>query len=174
MKKCFQVLFNRPLQFEDEVIYGFRVPCDERALRLANYCVEEVIGKWCFISRHGGKIVDKTKWVDMSSRVYHSGAATRLYSYTAALNTNTYYRIDEYWVEDDYDLTDAKITEQDWFNLRCEMEGQDYRTGYNGWLQSYQKVFSRYQRQLCVSDNGIVKLDFDDQEDQIEMSKILE
>ena len=174
MKKCFQVLFNRPLQFEDEVIYGFRVPNDERALRLANYCVEEVIGKWCFISRHGGKIVDKTKWVDMSSRVYHSGAATRLYSYTAALNTNTYYRIDEYWVEDDYDLTDAKITEQDWFNLRCEMEGQDYRTGYNGWLQSFQKVFSRYQRQLCVADNGIIKLNYDEQEDTIWMSKILE
>lgn len=164
MKKCFQVLFNRPLQFEDEVIYGFRVPCDERALRLANYCVEEVIGKWCFLTKHGGKIQDKTKWVDMSGRVYRSGAATRLYSYTAALNTNTYYRIDEYWVDDDYNLEDAKITEQDWFNLRCEMEGQDYRTGYNGWLQSYQKVFSRYQRQLCASDNGIAKLDFVDLE----------
>lgn len=164
MKKCFQVLFNRPLQFEDEVIYGFRVPCDERALRLANYCVEEVIGKWCFISRHGGKIVDKTMWVDMSGRVYHSGAATRLYSYTAALNTNSYFRVDEYWVDDDYNFEDANITEQDWFNLRCEMEGQDYRTGYNGWLQTYQKVYSRYQRQLCVADNGIAKLDFDDLE----------
>ena len=175
MKKCFQVLFNRPLQFEDEVIYGFRVPCDERALRLANYCVEEVIGKWCFLTKHGGKIQDKTKWVDMSGRVSRSGMATRLYSYTAALNTNTYFRVDEYWVNDNYDLTDAKITNAtDYFNLRCEMEGQDYRTGYNGWLQTYQKVFSRYQRQLCVADNGIVKLDFDDQEDQIEMSKILE
>ncbi|MBR0340106.1 MAG: hypothetical protein IIX40_07885 [Alistipes sp.] len=173
MKKCFQVLFNRPLQFEDEVIYGFRVPCDERALRLANYCVEEVIGKWCFISRHGGKIVDKTKWVDMSGRVYHSGAATRLYSYTASLNTNTYFRVDEYWVDDDYNFEDANITEQDWFNLRCEMEGQDYRTGYNGWLQSYQKVFSRYQRQLCVADNGITKLDFDVQEGLMWMSKNL-
>ena len=173
MKKCFQVLFNRPLQFEDEVIYGFRVPCDERVLRLANYCVEEVIGKWCFLTKHGGKIQDKTKWVDMSGRVYRSGAATRLYSYTAALNTNTYYRIDEYWVDDDYNLEDAKITEQDWFNLRCEMEGQDYRTGCNGWLQSYQKVLSRYQRQLCVADNGIAKLDFDDQEDLMWMSKNL-
>ena len=173
MKKCFQVLFNRPLQFEDEVIYGFRVPCDERALRLANYCVEEVIGKWCFISRHGGKIVDKTKWADMSGRVYHSGAATRLYSYTASLNTNTYFRVDEYWVDDDYNFEDANITEQDWFNLRCEMEGQDYRTGYNGWLQSYQKVFSRYQRQLCVADNGITKLDFDVQEGLMWMSKNL-
>ena len=173
MKKCFQVLFNRPLQFEDEVIYGFRVPCDERALRLANYCVEEVIGKWCFISRHGGKIVDKTKWVDMSGRVYHSGAATRLYSYTASLNTNTYFRVDEYWVDDDYNFEDANITEQDWFNLRCEMEGQDYRTGYNGWLQSYQKVFLRYQRQLCASDNGITKLDFDVQEGLMWMSKNL-
>ena len=61
MKKCFQVLFNRPLQFEDEVIYGFRVPCDERALHLTNYCVEEVIGKWCFQAKHCGKIVDKIK-----------------------------------------------------------------------------------------------------------------
>ena len=173
MKKCFQVLFNRPLQFEDEVIYGFRVPCDERALRLVNYCVEEVVGKWCFISRHGGKIVDKTKWADMSGRVYHSGAATRLYSYTASLNTNTYFRVDEYWVDDDYNFEDANITEQDWFNLRCEMEGQDYRTGYNGWLQSYQKVFSRYQRQLCASDNGITKLDFDVQEGLMWMSKNL-
>lgn len=174
-KKCFQILFNRPLEFNDEVIYGFRVPCDGRALHLMNYCVEEVIGKWCFQQRHSGKIEDKTKWVDMSGRVYRSGMATRLYSYAATLHTNTYYRIDEYWVDDDYDLGDAKITNaNDYFNLRCEMEGQDYRTGCNGWLQSYQKVFSRYQRQLCVSDNGIVKLDFDDQEDQIEMSKILE
>ena len=173
MKKVLQVLFNKPLQFDDEVIYGFRVPCDERALRLANYCVEEVIGKWCFQAKHGGKIVDKTKLVDMSGRVYRSGAATRLYSYTAALNTNTYYRIDEYWVEDDYDLTDAKITVQDYFKLRCEMEGQDYRTGYNGWLQTYQKVYSRYQRQLCVSDNGIIKLDLDEQEDVVWKSKKL-
>ena len=173
-KKCFQVLFNRPLQFEDEVIYGFRVPCDERALHLANYCVEEVIGKWCFLTKHGGKIVDKTKWVDMSGGVYRSGAATRLYAYTAALNTNTYYRIDEYWVEDDYDLTDAKITDaNDYFNLRSEMDGDDYRTGYNGWLQTYQTVFSRYQRQLCVADNGIAKLDFDEQEDAEWMSKNL-
>ena len=174
MKKCFQVLFNRPLQFDDEVIYGFRVPDDERALRLANYCVEEVIGKWCFLTKHGGEIVDKYKWVDMSGRVYRSGAATRLYSYTAALNSNTYFRVDEYWVDDDYDLTDAKITDvADYFNLRCEMEGQDYRTGYNRWLQSYQKVFSKYQRQLCVADDGIAKLDFDEQEDAVWMSKNL-
>lgn len=51
---------------------------------------------------------------------------------SAAINTNTYFRIDEYWIEDDYDLTDAKITEQDYFNLRCEMEGDDYRTGGRG------------------------------------------
>ena len=173
MKKCFQVLFNRPLQFDDEVIYGFRIPCDERASHLMNYCVEEVIGKWCFQQRHSGKIEDKTKWVDMSGIVYRSGAATKLYSYTAALNTNTYFRVDEYWVDDDYDLENAKITEQDYFNLRCEMEGQDYRTGYNGWLQTYQMVFSRYQRQLCVADNGIAKLDFDEQEDAERMSKSL-
>ena len=121
MKKCFQVLFNRPLQFEDEVIYGFCVPCDERVLHLANYCVEEVIGKWCFLTKHGGKIQDKTKWVDMSGRVYRSGAATRLYSYTAALNTNTYYRIDEWMVDDNCDLeNEAEITDPtEYFNTRC-------------------------------------------------------
>ena len=172
MKKCFQVLFNRPLDFDDEVIYGFRVPCDDRALYLTNYCVEEVIGTWCFQQKHGGKIVDKTQWVDMCGRVYRSGAATRLYSYATAINTNTYFRIDEYWVEDDYDLTDAKITEQDYFNLRCEMKGDDYRTGCNGWLQVYQKVFSRYQRQLCAANQGLVKLNYDDQEDAVWMSDI--
>ncbi len=172
MKKVYQVLFNKPLQFDDEVIYGFRVPSDDRALYLMNYCIEEVIGKWCF-QKQGGKIEDKTKWIDMSGRVYRSGAATRLYSYTAALNTNTYYRIDEYWVDDDYDLENAKISEQDYFNLRCEMEGQDYRTGYNGWLQVYQKVFSRYQRQLCAANQGLVKLDYDGQEDAVWMSQIL-
>ena len=173
MKKCFQVLFNRPLDFDDEVIYGFRVPCDDRALYLTNYCVEEVIGKWCFQTKHGGNIEDKTKWVDISGRVYRSGAATRLYSYTAALNTHTYFRIDEYWVEDNYDLTDAKITEQDYFNLLCEMQDQDFKTGCNGFLQVYQKIFSRYQRQLCIVDNGIKKLDYNEQMDVVRKSKKL-
>ena len=171
-KKCFQVLFNRPLQFEDEVIYGFRVPCDERALHLTNYCVEEVIGKWCFLTKHGGKIEDKTKWIDMSGRVYRSGVATRLYSYTAALYTNTYYRIDEYWVDDDYDLDDAKITDPtDYFNLRCIMEDEDYKTGYNGWLQVYQKLLKKFHRLLDVDDKGQDKLDYDEQERANRMSK---
>ena len=175
MKKCLQLLFNHPLEYEDGVVYGFRIPFDDKRGYIFDYAVEEMIGKWCFVQRHKGKIEDISKWTDQKGRIYHSGVGTRLYSYTAALDTKTFFRIDEYWVDDDYDLGDAKITNaNDYFNLRCEMEGQDYRTGCNGWLQSYQKVFSRYQRQLCVSDNGIVKLDFDDQEDQIEMSKIFE
>lgn len=175
MKKCFQVLFNKPLDFEDEVIYGFRVPCDERALHLMNYCIEELIGKWCFQKRHNGKLEGKTKWIDMSGRVYRSGDATRRYSYAAALNTNTYFRIDEYFVEDTYDLSDATISNAtDYFSLRCEMENQDYQTGYNGWLQVYQKLVSRHQRQLSATiSGGITKLDYDDQEDMVWMSKIL-
>lgn len=173
MKKCFQILFNRPLEFEDEVIYGFRIPCDDRVLRIIDYCVEELIGKWCFQQKHGGKIEDISKWIDMSGRVYRSGDATRLYSYTAAINSHTYFRIDEYCVDDDYDLTDAKIDASDYFNLRCEMENQDYQTGCNRWLQVYHKLLSRHQRQLYATYNGLFKLDYDDQEDMVWMSKIL-
>ena len=40
MKKCFQVLFNRPLQSEDGVLYGVRVPYDEiRAKYLMDYAL---------------------------------------------------------------------------------------------------------------------------------------
>lgn len=174
MKKCFQILFNRPLEFEDEVIYGFRVPCDNRALRIIDYCVEELIGKWCFQQRHNGKLKDKEKWIDMSGKIYYSGVSTQLYSYHAAINTNTYFRIDEYLVDDDYDLWDAKITDAtDYFNLRCEMENQDYQREYNGWLQIYKKLSLRFQRLLRIANNGLSKLDYDEQEDMVWMSKIL-
>jgi hypothetical protein len=54
------------------------------------------------------------------------------------------------------------------------MENQDYQTGYNGWLQVYQKLVSRHQRQLSATiSGGITKLDYDDQEDMVWMSKIL-
>lgn len=167
MKKCYQVLFNKPLEFEDGVIYGFRVSCNTNTKYIVEYAVEELIGKWCFQQKHGGKLIDKEKLIDRNGRVY-SSEALELYSYVAALNTHTYFRIDEYWVDDDYDLEDAYITEAtDYFNLRCQMEDQDYKTGYNGWLQVYQKLFSRYQRRHYVTDianNGLDQLDYDEQE----------
>ena len=43
--KIYQVLFNKPLQFNDEVIYGFRVPYDkDKAKHLMEYAVEWLIG----------------------------------------------------------------------------------------------------------------------------------
>ena len=171
MKKCFQVLFNKPLEFEDGVIYGFRISCDTNTKYIVDFAVEEIIGKWCFLNRHNGDIDDdtKSKWTDRNGRTYYSGDETELYSYTAALATYTYFRIDEYWVDDDYDFEDdAYITEASlYFELRCVMEDQDYKTGYNGWLQVYQKLFSRYQRLLGVADmvnSDIAKLDYDEQE----------
>lgn len=172
MKRCFQVLFNHPLDFEDGVIYGYRVPCDDKAKYIMDYAVEELIGKWCFQQRHNGKFEDEKKWIDRSGRVFYSGEATELYSYIAALATHTYFRIDEYWVEDDYDLWDAMITDPlDYFNARCEMEDEDYKTGYNGWLQIYQKLFKRFQRLLDVANKGLNKLDYDEQEKANRMSK---
>ena len=82
MKKCYQVLFNKPLEFEDGVIYGFRIPCDELAKYIVDFAVEEVIAKWCFLNRHNGLIDEETKskWIDknivlllyQSSRFSHS------------------------------------------------------------------------------------------------------
>ena len=44
------------------------------------------------------------------------------------------------------------------------MEEQDYKTGYNGWLQVYQKLLSRYKTQLSLDHLGMFKLDYDEQE----------
>ena len=165
MKKCFQVLFNKPVEFEDGVIYGFRIPCD--AKYIVDFAVEEVIAKWCFLNRHSGMIdeLTKSKWIDRDGRIYYSGEATKLYSYIAALATHTYFRIDEYWVEDDYDLRGAYITDiKEYFDLLCVMQDQDFKTGYNGWLQVYQKLFSRYQRLLGLADASHDILDYDEQE----------
>jgi hypothetical protein len=173
MKRCFQVLFNHPLDYEDGVIYGFRVPCDDKAQYIIDYAVEELIGKWCFQQKHGGELKGRSMWIDKNGKIYYSGKAIELYSYTAALNTRTYFRVDEYWVDDDYDLWDAMITDPlDYFNARCLMEDQDYKTGYNGWLQVYQKLFKRFQRQLDVANEGLDKLDYDEQEKANRMSKI--
>ena len=167
MKKCFQVLFNRPLQLEDGVLYGVRVPYDElRAKYLMDYAVEVLIGQSCFTQNHGGEIKDKTKWIDTNGSIYYSGVSTRLYSYTAALDTCTFFRIDEWWVDDNCDLeNEEEITDQaEYFHTRRILEEQDYKTGYNGWLQVYQKLVARYQTQLSLAHLGMFKLDYEEQE----------
>ena len=177
MKKCFQVLFNRSLQYEDEVLYGVRVPYDkDKAKRLMDYAVE-LIGQWCFTQKHGGKITeDFAKWIDANGNIYGARASRQLYAYTAALATQTYFRINEWWVDDDCDLeNDVKITDQnEYFNTRCLLEEQDYKTGYNGWLQIYQKLVARYHTltQISSANTDMDKLDYDDQEDAVWMSKI--
>ena len=168
MKKCFQVLFNRPLQYEDEVLYGVRVPYDkDKAKRLMDYAVE-LIGQWCFTQKHSGKITeDFTKWIDVNGNIYGSRSSRQLYAYTAALATQIYFRIDEWMVDDNYDIEkEVEITDQnEYFNTRCLLEEQDYKTGYNGWLQVYQRLLSRYNMLtlLCPTHNEM-QLDYDEQE----------
>ena len=168
MKKCFQVLFNRPLQYEDEVLYGVRVPYDkDKAKHLMEYAVEWLIAQWCFTQKHGGKIEDKTKWIDRDGNIYSSWASRQLYAYTAALATQTYFRIDEWWVDDECDLdNDVEITDPtEYFNTRCLLEEDDYKTGYNGWLQVYQKLLSRYHTLTQISSaHTDMLLDYDEQE----------
>ena len=168
MKRVYQILFNRPLQYEDKVIYGVRVACDEgKAKRLMDYAVD-IIGQWCFTQKHGGKITeDFTEWVDANGDIYRSGLSTRLYSYTAALSTQTYFRIDEWRVDDGRVLlNEVEITDpNEYFNTRCILEEDDYKTGYNGWLQVYQKLLSRYNRlTLLGQTNNEMLLDYDEQE----------
>ena len=168
MKRCFQVLFNRPLKYEDGVIYGVRVACDNvKAKRLLDYAVE-LIGQWCFIQKHGGKITeDFTKWIDVNGNIYGSRSSRQLYAYTAALATQTYFRINEWWVDDECDLdNDVEITDlNEYFNTRCLLEEQDYKTGCNGWLQVYQKLVAKYQTltQICSTHSDML-LDYDEQE----------
>ena len=168
MKKSFQVLFNRPLQYEDGVLYGVRVPYDEgKAKHLMEYAVEWLIGQWCFRQKHGGKIENFTKWIDRGGNIYSSRASRQLYAYTAALATQTYLRIDEWWVDDDCDLeNDVEMTDQtEYFNTRCLLEEQDYKTGYNGWLQVYQRLLSRYHTLTQISPaHNEMQLDYDKQE----------
>ena len=178
MKRVYQVLFSRPLQYEDKVIYGLRVACDEgKAKRLWDYAVE-IIGQWCFTLKHGGNIIeDYTKWVDASGNIYKSRSSRQLYTYTAALATQTYFRIDEWWVDDDCDLDDdVKITDPtEYFHALCVLQEDDFKTGCNGFLQVYQKLLSRYHTLTHISPaHTDMILDYDDQEDTIWMSKILE
>ena len=166
--KMYQVLFNRPLQYEDGVIYGVRVACDKnKAMRLIDYAVE-LIGQWCFTQKHGGKIIDDfTKWIDRDGNIYGSRSSRKLYAYTAALATQTHFRIDEWMVDDICDIeNEVEITDlNEYFNTRCVLEEDDYKTGYNGWLQVYQKLVSRYQTltQLAPSHNEM-QLDYEEQE----------
>ena len=168
MKRVFQVLFNRPLQYEDKVLYGVRIACDEvKAKRLMEYATEWLIAQWCFTQKHGGKIEDKTKWIDRDGNIYKSWSSRQLYAYTAALATQTYFRIDEWRVDDDCDLEDdVEITDpNEYFNTRCVLEEDDFKTGYNGWLQVYQRLFSRYNTLTLLSPtNSEMPLDYGEQE----------
>ena len=168
MKSCFQVLFSRPLQYEEKVIYGVRVACDEgKAKRLMDYAVE-IIGQWCFTQKHGGEIIeDFTKWVDANGNIYKSRSSRQLYAYTAALATQTYFRIDEWRVDDDRDLlNEVEITDPtEYFHALCVLQEDDFKTGYNGFLQVYQKLLSRYNRlTLLGQTNNEMLLDYDEQE----------
>ena len=171
MKKSFQVLFNRPLQFEDGVLWGVRLPYDERSKYIIDYAVD-LIGQWCLTQNHGGKIEGISKWTDRNGNIYNLGVSTRLYSYTAALDTNTYFRIDKWWVYDNCDLENGvEITDNnEYFNALSLLMEQDFKTGYNGWLQVYQKLVSRYQTltQLGPTHNEML-LDYDEQEMQGEV-----
>ena len=168
MKRVYQILFNRPLQYEDKAIYGVRIACDEgKAKRLMDYAVE-IIGQWCFTQKHGGKITeDFTKWVDANGNIYKSRSSRQLYSYTAALATRTYFRVDEWIVDNNCDIEkEVEITDpNEYFNTRCVLEEDDYKTGYNGWLQVYQKLLSRYQTLTQISSTHTdMLLDYDEQE----------
>ena len=168
MKRVYQILFNRPLQYEDKVIYGVRVPYDkDKAKHLMEYAVEWLIAKWCFTKKHGGKIEDFNKWVDREGNIYEPRSSRQLYAYTAALATQTYVRIDEWRVDDDCELKDdVEITDQnEYFNTRCILEEDDYKTGYNGWLQVYQRLLSRYNRLILLGQtNNEMQLDYGEQE----------
>ena len=169
MKRVYQILFNHPLQYEDKVIYGVRVACDEgKAKRLMDYAVE-LIGQWCFTQKHRGKITeDFTKWVDRDGNIYGSRSSRKLYAYTAALATQTHFRIDEWWVDDNNcDIeSEVEITDPtEYFSTRCLLEEDDYKTGYNGWLQVYQKLLSRYRTLTQISSTHTdMLLDYDEQE----------
>lgn len=168
MKQVLQVLFSRPLQYEDGVIYGVRVPFDkDKAKHLMEYAVEWLIGKWCFVQRHGGKVESINKWIDRDGNIYGSRLSRQLYAYTAALATQTYFRIDEWRVDDDCDLqNEVEITDpNEYFNTRSVLEEDDYKTGYNGWLQIYQRLLSRYNRlTLLGQPNNEMQLDYGEQE----------
>ena len=166
MKRVYQILFNRPLQYEDKVIYGVRVPYDkDKAKHLTEYAVEWLIAKWCFTKKHGGKIEDFNKWVDREGNIYEPRSSRQLYAYTAALATQTYFRIDEWMVDDNCDIeNEVDITDPtEYFHTLCVLQEDDFKTGYNGWLQVYQKLLSRYRTLTQISSTHTGMLDYDEQ-----------
>ena len=70
-------------------------------------------------------------------------------------------------VDDDRDLENEVeiIDPTEYFNTRCLLEEQDYKTGYNGWSQVYRKLLSRYSTltQLAPSHTDML-LDYDELE----------
>ena len=178
MKRVYQILFNRPLQYEDKVIYGVRVPYDkDKAKHLTEYAVEWLIAKWCFTQKHGGKIEDFNKWIDRDGNIYGSCVSRQLYAYTAALATQTYFRIDEWMVDDNCDIeNEVDITDPtEYFHTLCVLQEDDFKTGCNGFLQVYQKLLSRYHTLTHISPaHTDMILDYDDLEETKWMSKILE
>ena len=64
----------------------------------------------------------------------------------------------------------------EYFNTRCLLEEQDYKTGFNGWLQVYQKLVAKYQTltQLGHIHTGMFKLEYEEQEDVVWLSESLE
>jgi hypothetical protein len=168
MKRVYQILFNRPLQYENKVIYGVRVPYDkDKAKHLMEYAVEWLIAKWCFTKKHGGKIEDFNKWIDRDGNIYEPRSSRQLYAYTAALATQTYFRIDEWMVDDNCDIeNEVDITDPaEYFHTLCVLQEDDFKTGYNGWLQIYQRLLSRYNRlTLLGQPNNEMQLDYGEQE----------
>ena len=64
-------------------------------------------------------------------------------------------------IESEVEITDPT----EYFNTRCVLEEDDYKTGYNGWLQVYQLLLSRYQTLTQISSNHTdMLLDYDEQE----------
>jgi hypothetical protein len=57
-------------------------------------------------------------------------------------------------------ITDAK----EYFHLLCLMQDQDCKTGYNGFLQVYQRLLSKYQTLIGLANMGLFELDYDKQE----------
>ena len=53
----------------------------------------------------------------------------------------------------------------EYFNTRCILEEDDYKTGYNRWLRVYQKLLSRYRTLTQISSTHTdMLLDYDEQE----------
>ena len=64
-------------------------------------------------------------------------------------------------IENEVDITDPT----EYFHTLCVLQEDDFKTGYNGFLQVYQKLLSRYNRlTLLGQTNNEMLLDYDEQE----------